>query len=72
MPQKIEHLVTFDPREHEDELVYRHNTTRDHQDVEVSISACNEGINGTGGGCSRPIIMKETTWPGSKFCRFST
>ncbi|CDS37147.1 usherin [Echinococcus multilocularis] len=47
-----------------DGLLYQHNTTEDYQQVEVSISACSEGVEGIGGGCSEAVKVRGTTWPG--------
>ncbi|EUB62776.1 Usher syndrome 2A (autosomal recessive, mild) [Echinococcus granulosus] len=64
IPQETEFLITFDPRKGKDGLLYQHNTTEDYQQVEVSITACSEGVEGIGGGCSEAVKVKGTTWPG--------
>lgn len=70
IPQGTEFLITFDPRKAKGGLVYRHKTDKDYQQVEVSITACSEGVEGIGGGCSEAVKVKGITWPGSAFTGF--
>ncbi|VDM33426.1 unnamed protein product [Hydatigera taeniaeformis] len=64
IPQETEYLITFNPRKEKGGLVYLHKTDRDYQQVEASIAACSEGIEGIGGGCSEAVKVKGITWPG--------